>query len=83
MMFLGNFLKYYPDETNVTHTINITPLKPFTGWMELCLNPNEKSMFLGDTMYSSSRTQEIEPMLDTSGSPCGIFLFKPNNSLFQ
>jgi hypothetical protein len=61
----------------------MTPLESFTGWLGFCLNPNEQSMFLEDTMDSSPGTGEVELVFDTSGSPCGIFLFEPDNSLFQ
>jgi hypothetical protein len=40
-------------------------------------------MFLEDTMDRSPGTGEVELVLDTSGSPCGIFLFEPNDSLFK
>jgi hypothetical protein len=58
-------------------------LKSFTGWLGFCLYPNEKSMFFENAMDRSPRTGEVELVLDTTGSPCGIFLFEPDNSLFQ
>jgi hypothetical protein len=53
------------------------------GWLGFCLNPNEKSMFFENTMDCSLGTGEVELVFDTTGSPCGIFLFEPDNSLFQ
>jgi hypothetical protein len=58
-------------------------LESFAGRLWLCLNANEKSMFLEDTMDRSPGTGEVELVFDTTGSPCGIFLFEPDNSLFQ
>jgi hypothetical protein len=58
-------------------------LESFAGRLWLCLNANEKSMFLEDTMDRSPGTGGVELVLDPSGSPCGIFLFEPDNSLFQ
>ena len=40
-------------------------------------------MSLEDTMDSSPGTSEVELVLNPSGSPCRIFLFEPDNSLFQ
>ena len=65
------------------HAVDMTPLESFTGWLWLCFNANEKSMFLEDTMDRSPGTGEVELVLDPSGSPCGIFLFEPDYSLFQ
>ena len=58
-------------------------LESFAGRLWLCLNTNEKSMSLEDTMDSSPGTSEVELVLNPSGSPCRIFLFEPDNSLFQ
>ena len=65
------------------HTVDMTTLESFTGWLGFCINPNEQSMFLEDTMDRSPRTGEVELVLDPSGSPRGIFVFEPDNSLFQ
>jgi hypothetical protein len=61
----------------------MTPLKPFTGRLGFCLDPNEKSMFLEDTMNCSPGTWEVELVLDPTGSPRGIILLEPDNPLFQ
>jgi hypothetical protein len=44
---------------------------------------DEKSMFLEDAMNRSPGTGKVELVLDSSGSPCGIFLFEPDDPLFK
>jgi hypothetical protein len=58
-------------------------LESFAGRLWFSLNANEKSMFFKNTMDRSPGTGKVELVLDPSGSPCGIFLFEPNNALFQ
>jgi hypothetical protein len=58
-------------------------LESFAGRLWLCLNVNEKSMFFENTMDRSPGTGEVELVLDPPGSPCWIFLFEPDNALFQ
>ena len=65
------------------HAVDMLSLESFAGRLWLCLNANKKSMFLEDTMDRPPGTGEVELVLDPSGSPCGIFLFEPDNSLFQ
>ena len=65
------------------HAVDMTTLESFAGWLGFCFYTNKKSMFLEDTMDRSPGTGEVELVLDPSGSPCGIFLFEPNNALFQ
>jgi len=65
------------------HAVDMTPLESFTGWLGFCLNPNEKSMFFENTMDCSLGTGKVESVFDTTGSPRRIFLFEPDNPLFQ
>jgi hypothetical protein len=65
------------------HAVDMSPLKPFTRRLWFGLDPNEKSIFLEDTMCCSPGTEKIELVLDSSGSPCRIFPFEPNDTLFQ
>ena len=58
-------------------------LESFAGRLWFCLNANEKSMFFEDTIDRSQGTNEVELVLNPSGSPCRIFLFEPDNSFFQ
>jgi len=61
----------------------MSPLKPFTRRLWFGLDPNEKSMFLEYAMYCSPGTGKIELVLDSSGSPCRIFPFEPNDTLLK
>jgi len=68
---------------SLPHAVNMTTLESFAGLLKFCFNTNEKSMFLEDTMDSSPRTGEVKLMLDPSGTPRRIFLFKPDYSSFK
>jgi hypothetical protein len=46
------------------HAVNVMPLKPFTGRLRFCLDSNEKTMFLENTMDRSPGAREIELVLD-------------------
>ena len=65
------------------HAVNMFTLKPFSCRLRFCFDSDEKPMFLEDTMYRSPGTGKSELILDPSGSPCWIFPFEPDNSLFQ
>ena len=68
---------------SLPHAVNVTTLESLAGRLGFCFNTNEKSMFFEDAMNCSPRTGEVELVLNPSGSPYGIFLFEPDNSLFQ
>ena len=65
------------------HAVDMISLESFAVWLGFCFYTNEKSMFLEDTMDRSPRTREVELVRDPSGTPCRIFLFKPDYSSFQ
>jgi hypothetical protein len=58
------------------------PLEPFTGWLRLCLDSDEKTVFLEDAVNSSPGTWQVELVLDPSDSPSRIFPFEPEDPLF-
>jgi hypothetical protein len=61
----------------------VTTLESFTGRLRFWFDPDEKPMFLENTMDRSPGTGEIELVLDPPGSSCRIFPFEPDNPLFQ
>ena len=64
------------------HAVNMFTLKSFTRWLRFGFDPNKEPVFLEDSMYRSPGTREIELILDSSGAPCRIFPFEPDNPLF-
>jgi hypothetical protein len=64
-------------------TVNVATQESFAGQLRFWFYPDEKAMFLENTMDRSPGTQEIELALDPSGSPTRIFPFEPDNPLFQ
>jgi hypothetical protein len=61
----------------------VATLESFASRLRFWFYPDEKPMFLEDTMNRSPGTREIELVLDPSGSPRRIFPFEPDNPLFQ
>jgi hypothetical protein len=61
----------------------MTTLESFAGRLRFWFDPDEKPIFLKDTMDRSPGTGKIELVLDPSGSPCRIFPFEPDYPLFQ
>jgi hypothetical protein len=61
----------------------MTPLESFAGGEGFGFNTNEQSMSFENSMNGSLGTREVELVLDTTGAPCRISLFEPNNSSFQ
>ena len=68
---------------SLPHAVNVSTLESFASWLGFCFNSNEKSIFLEDSMNGSPGTGEIELVLNSTGSPCRIFLFESDNSAFQ
>lgn len=64
------------------HAVNMMTLESFAGWLRFSFYTNEKSMFFEDTMDRSPGTREVKLVLDPSGTPRRIFLFKPDYSAF-
>ena len=65
------------------HAVDMSPLKPFTRRLGFGLDPNQESVFLERAMHCSPGTGKLELVLDSSGSPCRIFPFEPNDTLLQ
>jgi hypothetical protein len=81
---------YLPDTTDpelerisLPHAVNMFTLKSFARRLRFGFDPNEESVLLEDSMYRSPGTGYVELVLDSSGSPCRIFSFEPDNPLFQ
>ena len=68
---------------SLPHAVDMSPLKPFTRRLWFGLDPIEEAVFLECAMYCSPGTGKIELVLDSSGSPCRIFPFELNDTLFQ
>lgn len=63
------------------HAVNMVTLEPFAGRLWFGFDSDEQSMVLEGAMNHSPGTGKVELVLDSSGSPCGIFPFESDNLL--
>ncbi len=68
---------------SLPHAVNMFSLKPFSCGLRFWFDSDEKSMSPEDAMYCSPGTGKVELVLDSPGSPCGIFSFEPDDPLLQ
>ena len=71
------------ERISLPHAVNMFTLKSFARRLWFGFDTNKESVFLDDSMYGSPGTREIELILDSSGSPCRISSFEPDDPMFQ